>query len=91
MDAATWLRQLGGDAVQAEKRAQIAQLSGELLAMPSLDSLLFDGMEKVSTFFAAEHAAVFVPDRDNHLRAVAWIGEGVRELRLPREPSNLIG
>jgi type II secretory ATPase GspE/PulE/Tfp pilus assembly ATPase PilB-like protein len=91
MDAATWLRQVGGDAVQAERRVRIAELSAELAAMASLDSLLFDGMEKVAAFFGAEHAAVFVPDRDNHLRAVAWIGEGVRELRLPREPANLIG
>ena len=91
MDAATWLRQVGGDAVQAERRAEVAALSAELTAMPSLDSLLFDGMEKVAALFGAERAAVFVPDRDNHLRAVAWVGEGVRELRLPREPANLIG
>jgi type II secretory ATPase GspE/PulE/Tfp pilus assembly ATPase PilB-like protein len=91
MDAATWLRQVGGDAAQAERRAEVAELSAELAAMPSLDSLLFDGMEKVATLFGAEHATVFVSDRDNHLRAVAWVGEGVRELRLPREPANLIG
>jgi type II secretory ATPase GspE/PulE/Tfp pilus assembly ATPase PilB-like protein len=91
MDAATWLRQVGGDAGQAERRAQIGELSAELAAMPSLDSLLFDGMDKVAALFGAERAAVFVPDRDNHLRAVAWVGEGVRELRLARDPSNLIG
>jgi len=91
MDAATWLRQVGGDALQAERRAEVAELSAELTTMLSLDNLLFDGMEKVAALFGAEHAAVFVPDRDNHLRAVAWVGEGVRELRLPREPANLIG
>ena len=91
MDAATWLRQVGGDAVQAERRAEVAELSAELTTMLSLDNLLFDGMEKVAALFGAERAAVFVPDRDNHLRAVAWVGEGVRELRLPREPANLIG
>jgi len=93
MDAATWLRQVGGggDPAQADRRAQLAELCGYLAGMDTLDSLLFEGMERVAAFFAAGRAAVFIPDRDNHLRAVAWISDSVRELRLPRDPSNLVG
>jgi type II secretory ATPase GspE/PulE/Tfp pilus assembly ATPase PilB-like protein len=93
MDAATWLRQVGGggDPAQADKRAQLAELCGYLAGLDSLDSLLFEGMERLAAFFAAGRAAVFIPDRDNQLRAVAWVSDSVRELRLPRDPSNLIG
>jgi type II secretory ATPase GspE/PulE/Tfp pilus assembly ATPase PilB-like protein len=91
MDAATWLRQVGGESAQGEKRTQLSELCAALAGLDSLDSLLFEGMERVATFFAAEHAAVFIPDLDNRLRAVAWVADAVRELRLPREPSNLVG
>jgi len=93
MDAATWLRQVGGggEAAQAEKRTQLAELCGYLAGLDTLDHLLFEGMERVATFFAAQRAAVFIPDLDNHLRAVAWVSDAVRELRLPRDPSNLVG
>jgi len=93
MDAATWLRQMGGggDPAQADKRAQLAELCGYLAGLDTLDGLLFEGMERVAAFFAAGRAVVFIPDRDNHLRAVAWISDSVRELRLPRDPGNLVG
>jgi len=93
MDAATWLRQVGGggESAQAEKRTQLAELCSYLAGLDTLDNLLFEGMERVAMFFTAERAAVFIPDLDNHLRAVAWISDSVRELRLPRDPSTLVG
>ena len=91
MDAATWLRQMGGESAQAEKRAQLAELCTSLAGLATLDDLLFDGMERTAAFFGAERAAVFIPDLENQLRAVAWVSESVRELRLPREPTNLVG
>ncbi len=91
MDAATWLRQVGGESAQAEKRTQLSGLCNALAGLDSLDSLLFEGMERVAAFFTAERAAVFIPDLDNHLRAVAWVADSVRELRLPRDPANLVG
>ena len=91
MDAATWLRQMGGESAQADKRAQLPELCAYLTKVATLDDLLFEGMERVASFFAAERAAVFVPDLENQLRAVAWVDDSIRELRLPREPANLIG
>jgi len=91
MDAATWLRQMGGDPAQTEKRTQLTELCGYVAALDSLDTLLFEGMERVAAFFSAERATVFIPDKDNHLRAVAWLSDSVRELRLPSDPSNLVG
>jgi type II secretory ATPase GspE/PulE/Tfp pilus assembly ATPase PilB-like protein len=91
MDAATWLRQVGGESAQEQKRTQLSELCAALAGFDSLDGLLFEGMERVAVFFAAECAAVFIPDLDNHLRAVAWIADSVRELRLPRDPGNLVG
>jgi type II secretory ATPase GspE/PulE/Tfp pilus assembly ATPase PilB-like protein len=91
MDAATWLRQMGGESAQAEKRTQLAELCTTLSGLDTLDSLLFEGMERVAAFFGAERAAAFVPDLDNQLRAVAWVSDSVRELRLPRDASNLVG
>jgi type II secretory ATPase GspE/PulE/Tfp pilus assembly ATPase PilB-like protein len=91
MDAATWLRQMGNDSMRSEKRARLGELCTYLGNLTSLDDLLFEAMEKVADFFGAQRAAIFVPDVDNQLRAVAWIGESVRELRLPRDPTNLVG
>ena len=91
MDAATWLRQVGGESAQSERRTQLAELCAELAQLATLDNLLFEGMERVAAFFVAERAVVFIPDRDNHLRAVAWVSDSVRELRLPNEASNLVG
>lgn len=88
MDAATWLRQMGGEASQANKRNQIGELCNHLAGLATLDDLLFEGMEQVASFFTAERATVFIPDLDNQLRAVAWIGDSVRELRMPKDPSN---
>ena len=60
MDAATWLRQVGGggESAQAEKRTQLAELCSYLAGLDTLDSLLFEGMERVATFFSAQRAAV---------------------------------
>ena len=91
MDAATWLRQMGGESAQAEKRAQLAELCIHLTGLATLDDLLFEGMERTAAFLGAERAAVFIPDLENQLHAVAWVCESVRELRLPREPTNLVG
>jgi type II secretory ATPase GspE/PulE/Tfp pilus assembly ATPase PilB-like protein len=91
MDAATWLRQMGNDSMHSEKRARLGELCTYLGNLTSLDDLLFEAMEKVADFFGAQRAAIFVPDVDNQLRAVAWMGESVRELRLPRDPTNLVG
>jgi type II secretory ATPase GspE/PulE/Tfp pilus assembly ATPase PilB-like protein len=91
MDAATWLRQIGGQTAQPDRQAQLAELCTYLSGLTSLDSLVFEGMERVASFFGAERAVVFVPDRDNQLRAVAWVSDSVRELRLPSDASNLVG
>ncbi len=92
MDAATWLRQMtGGEAASPDRRAQIAELRAQLASLVSLDDLLFAGMERVATVFTAERAVVFIPDRENQLRAAAWVVDSMRELRLPNEPANLIG
>ncbi len=90
MDAATWLRQMGGES-QVEKRAQLAELCTGLARLATLDDLLFEGMERAAAFLGAERAAVFIPDLENQLRAVAWVSDSVRELRLPRDPTHLVG
>jgi type II secretory ATPase GspE/PulE/Tfp pilus assembly ATPase PilB-like protein len=91
MDAATWLRQMAGDSTPVDQRAQVTELCTYLAGLPSFDDLLFEGMERVAAFFAAERAVIFIPDRESQLRAVAWVVDSARELRLPGEPSNLIG
>jgi type II secretory ATPase GspE/PulE/Tfp pilus assembly ATPase PilB-like protein len=92
MDAATWLRQMtGGEGAQLDKRAQVSELCAHLARLPSLDDLLFEGMERVAKVFTAERAVVFIPDRENQLRAAAWVVDSMRELRLPSDPANLIG
>ncbi len=91
MDAATWLKQMGSDPAQAEKRARLGELCAYLGGLNSLDDLPFEAMEKVAGFFAAQRAAIFIADVENQLRALAWIADAVRELRLPRDPANLIG
>src|ERR1017187_10379960 len=91
MDAATWLRQVGGESAQGEKRTQLSELCSALAGLDSLDGLLFEGMEQVAAFFAAERAAVFIPDLDTPLRGVVWVADSFRELRLPRDPGNLVG
>jgi type II secretory ATPase GspE/PulE/Tfp pilus assembly ATPase PilB-like protein len=91
MDAATWLRQMAGDSAQPDKRAQVTELCTTLAGLPSFDDLLFEGMERVAAFFTAERAVVFIPDRENQLRAVAWVVDSARELRMPSDPANLIG
>jgi type II secretory ATPase GspE/PulE/Tfp pilus assembly ATPase PilB-like protein/outer membrane biosynthesis protein TonB len=82
---------MGGQTGETDRRAELTELCGYLAGLPTLDSLLFDGMERVAAFFGAERAVVFIPDRENQLRAVAWVGESLRELRLPSEPANLVG
>jgi type II secretory ATPase GspE/PulE/Tfp pilus assembly ATPase PilB-like protein len=91
MDAATWLKQMGNDSAQTEKRARLGELCTYLGGLTSLDDLPFEAMERVANFFGAQRAAIFIADMENHLRAVAWIADAVRELRLPQDPANLIG
>jgi type II secretory ATPase GspE/PulE/Tfp pilus assembly ATPase PilB-like protein len=91
MDAATWLKQMGNDSAQADKRARVGELCNYLGGLASLDDLPFEAMERVAGFFAAQRAAIFISDVENQLSAVAWIADAVRELRLPRDPANLIG
>ena len=91
MDAATWLKQMGGENPQADKRAKLAELITALSRLPTLDDLLFEGMELVTAFFQAEHAVVFIPDQANQLRSVAWVNEGVQEIHMPRDQANLVG
>ena len=91
MDAATWLRQMAGDSAQPDRHAQVTELCTTLAGLPSFDDLLFEGMERVAACFNAERAAVFIPDRENQFRAVAWVVDSARELRLPSDPANLIG
>jgi type II secretory ATPase GspE/PulE/Tfp pilus assembly ATPase PilB-like protein len=91
MDAATWLRQMGSESAQADKRSQLNDLCTHLASLATLDDLLFEGIERVASFFSAERAAIFIPDLDNQLHAVAWVSDSVRELRLPKDPGNLIG
>ena len=77
MDAATWLRQMGGESAQAEKRTQLAELCGYLAGLDTLDNLLFEGMERVAAFFARglREVHLLVPYTDgnviNRLRGVA--------------------
>ena len=91
MDAATWLKQVNDQSGQADRRARLSELVANIAAVSSLDSLLFEATEQVSAFFDAVSTSVFMSDAQGQLRAVAWIKDGVRELRLPRDPSNVIG
>jgi type II secretory ATPase GspE/PulE/Tfp pilus assembly ATPase PilB-like protein len=91
MDAATWLKQLSEQSGQSDRRARLSELVASIAAVSSLDSLLFEAAEQVSAFFDAVNTSVFMSDAQGQLRAVAWIKDGVRELRLPRDPSNVIG
>ena len=91
MDAATWLRQMGAQPAQVDKRAELTDLCAYLASLPTLDNLLFDSPERIATFFAAERAAIFIPDRENRLRAAAWVVDSMRELRLPNDQGNFIG
>ncbi len=91
MDAATWLKQLNEQSGQPDRRARLSELLAAVAAVGSLDSLLFETTERVSAFFDAVSTSVFMSDAQGQLRAVAWVNDGVRELRLPRDPSNVIG
>ena len=71
MDAATWLRQMGKDSAQSEKRARLGELCAYLGGLTSLDDLPFDAMDRVAAFFGAQRATIFIPDLENQLRAVA--------------------
>jgi type II secretory ATPase GspE/PulE/Tfp pilus assembly ATPase PilB-like protein len=91
MDAATWLRQMGAQPAQVDKRADLTDLCAYIAGLPTLDDLLFESTERIAKFFAAERAAIFIPDRENQLRAAVWVVDAMREVRLPRDPANLIG
>jgi len=91
MDAATWLKQVGDQSGQADKRARLAELVAYIGSVGTLDDLLFEATDRTSTFFGAERTMLFMSDAQGQMRAVAWVQDGVRELRLPRDPTNIVG
>ena len=91
MDAATWLKQVGDQSGQADKRARLAELVAYIGSVATLDDLLFEATDRTSAFFGAERTTLFMSDAQGQLRAVAWVEDSVRELRLPRDPTNVIG
>jgi type II secretory ATPase GspE/PulE/Tfp pilus assembly ATPase PilB-like protein len=91
MDAATWLKQMGDQSGQGDKRARLAGLLTYIGSVPALDDLLFEGTDRISAFLAAERTTLFMSDAQGQLRSVAWVQDSARELRLPRDPSNVVG
>lgn len=91
MDAATWLKQMGDQSGQTDKRTRLAELLSYIGSVPALDDLLFEATDRISAFFSAERTTLFMSDSQGQLRAVAWVEDSARELRLPRDPSNVIG
>jgi type II secretory ATPase GspE/PulE/Tfp pilus assembly ATPase PilB-like protein len=91
MDAATWLKQVGDQSGQADRRARLAELVAYIGSVVTLDDLLFEATERASAFLSAERTTLFMSDAQGQLRAVAWVKDSVRELRLPRDPTNVIG
>jgi len=91
MDAATWLKQLGEQPGQIDRRTRLAELVASIGSVSSLDGLLFEAADRVSAFLSAERTALFMSDVQGQLRAVAWVQDMVRELRLPRDPTNVVG
>jgi type II secretory ATPase GspE/PulE/Tfp pilus assembly ATPase PilB-like protein len=91
MDAATWLKQMGDQSGQTDKRARLAELLTYIGSVPALDDLLFEATNRVSEFLSAERTTLFMSDAQGQLRSVAWVEDSARELRLPRDASNVIG
>ena len=91
MDAATWLKQLGDQSGQTDKRARLAELVAYISSVRTLDDLLFEATDRSSAFLNAERTTLFMSDAQGQLRSMAWIEDSVRELRLPRDPTNVIG
>ena len=91
MDAATWLRQMGDQSGQTDRRARLSELLTYIGSVPALDDLLFEAADRISAFLSAERTTLFMSDTQGQLRAVAWVEDSARELRLPRDPSNVIG
>jgi type II secretory ATPase GspE/PulE/Tfp pilus assembly ATPase PilB-like protein len=91
MDAATWLKQMGDQSGQTDKRARLSELLTYIGSVPALDDLLFEATDRISAFLSAERTTLFMSDSQGQLRAVAWVEDSARELRLPRDPSNVIG
>ena len=87
MDAATWLKQLGDQSGQTDKRARLAELVAYISSVRTLDDLLFEATDRSSAFLNAERTTLFMSDAQGQLRSMAWIEDSVRELRLPRDPS----
>ena len=78
MDAATWLKQVGDQSGQADKRARLAELVAYIGSVGTLDDLLFEATDRTSTFFGAERTMLFMSDAQGQMRAVAWVQDGVR-------------
>src|SRR5208283_342145 len=91
MDAATWLKQLGDQSGQTDKRARLAELVAHIGSVSTLDDLLFEVTDRTSAFLNAERTTLFMSDAQGQLRAVAWVEGSARELQLPRDPTNAIG
>ncbi|MGB8299165.1 MAG: GspE/PulE family protein [Polyangia bacterium] len=91
MDAATWLKQMGDQSGQGDKRARLAELLTYIGSVPALDDLLFEVTDRISAFLTAERTTLFMSDAQGQLRSVAWVQDSARELRLPRDPSNVVG
>jgi type II secretory ATPase GspE/PulE/Tfp pilus assembly ATPase PilB-like protein len=91
MDAATWLKQMGDQSGQGDNRARLAELLTYIGSVPALDDLLFEVTDRISAFLTAERTTLFMSDSQGQLRSVAWVQDSARELRLPRDPSNVVG
>jgi type II secretory ATPase GspE/PulE/Tfp pilus assembly ATPase PilB-like protein len=91
MDAATWLKQITDQPGQTDKRARLAELVAYIGGVATLDDLLFEATDRTSAFFGAERTTLFMSDVQRQLRAVAWVEDSVRELRMPRDPTHVIG
>ena len=91
MDAATWLKQVGDQSGQADKRARLAELVAYIGSVPPWMTSCSRPLVRASAFLSAERTTLFMSDAQGQLRAVAWVEDSVRELRLPRDPTNVIG
>jgi len=90
MDAATWLKQVGDQSGQADKRARLAELIAYIGSITTLDDLLFEASDRVSAFLSADRTTLFMSDAQGQLRR--WLGGRLRaRAALPRDASNVIG
>jgi len=72
MDAATWLKQMGDQSGQTDRRARLSELLTYIGSVPALDDLLFEAADRISAFLSAERTTLFMSDTQGQLRA--WLG-----------------